>query len=267
MIASLPMYALPDVMAQTEAWWQGLARAFRSEGIAEVPDSLDLGTSRFEHWASPDLLLSQSCGYPLRHDFAGFLRPVATPCYRAEGCAGPSYVSVIAVREDDPAGAMPEFFGRRAAINGWDSHSGMSALRSLAAPYHRGGHFFSEVAVTGSHWASMAAVREGKTDIAAIDCVTYALTSRHAPGRVVGLRILTTSAAVPALPYVTSLTRDDETVRRLRAGIAKAIADPSLGSVRDDLLIADFAVLDSDDYAPIDVMEREATARGYPRID
>jgi ABC-type phosphate/phosphonate transport system substrate-binding protein len=266
MIASLPMYALPQLAAATDAWWQGLARAFRAEGITDVPERLDLTGNRLEHWASPDLLLSQSCGYPLRHDFAGHLRPVATPCYRAPGCTGPTYQSVIVVVETDPATSIEDLFGRRAVINGWDSQSGMSALRAVAAPHHRDGRFFGDVAVTGNHWASMAAVRDGKADIAAIDCVTYELTARHAPDLIRGLRILMASPPVPALPYVTALARDDDTVARLRAGLHRAIADPSLGAVRDDLLIGNFAVLETDDYAPIDEMERWAAEQGYPQI-
>jgi ABC-type phosphate/phosphonate transport system substrate-binding protein len=243
-----------------------LARACRGQGVEDVPDRLDLSGNRLKHWASPNLLLSQSCGYPLRHDFVGHLRPVATPCYRAPGCAGPTYRSVIVVAEGDPATAMSGLAGRRAAINGWDSQSGMSALRAAAAPHHRDGRFFGDVAVTGSHWASMAAIREGRADVAAIDCVTFALTARHAPDLVQGLRILMTSPSVPALPYVTALSRDDDTVTRLRAAIREAVSDPALSAVRDDLLIEDFAILEAADYAPIDVMEREAAAQGYPQI-
>src|SRR6185312_8107473 len=31
-VASLPMYDLPELRAATDAWWKGLARAFRREG-------------------------------------------------------------------------------------------------------------------------------------------------------------------------------------------------------------------------------------------
>ncbi len=266
MIASLPMYVLPQLAAATEAWWQGLARAFRAEGLDDVPEHLDVTGDRFQHWVSPDLLLSQSCGYPLRNEFADYLRPVATPCYRAEGCDGPTYLSHIVVAEDNTAGSIADLYGARAAINGWDSQSGMSALRAVVAPHHRDGKFFSEVVVTGNHRASMAAIREGQADVAAIDCVSYAMAARHAPAHLEGLRILTASPAVPSLPYVTALTRDDETVARLCAGLKSATADASLATVRDDLLIADFAVLEVEDYAPIDLMESRAAERGYPQI-
>ena len=50
MRASLPMYALPGLEAATEAWWAGLAAAFRAEGLAEVPRLLQrLLTELEEH--------------------------------------------------------------------------------------------------------------------------------------------------------------------------------------------------------------------------
>ena len=77
MRASLPMYDLPEVRHATAAWWQGLARAFRAEGIADVPDRLDSVAGLYDHWRLPDLLFSQTCGYPLTHGIAGAVRLVA----------------------------------------------------------------------------------------------------------------------------------------------------------------------------------------------
>ena len=37
----LPMYDPPELHATVDAWWNGLARAFRAEGVAAVPDGLD----------------------------------------------------------------------------------------------------------------------------------------------------------------------------------------------------------------------------------
>ena len=44
-----------------------------------------------------------------------------------------------------------------------------------------GGRFFSRVVTSGSHPASVAAVARGEADVAAIDCVTYALLDRYLP--------------------------------------------------------------------------------------
>src|SRR5215216_8142633 len=71
MVASLPMYDLPEIEQATNTWWRGLAKAFRREGIADVPDNLWRCASFREVWTRDDLLLSQTCGYPLMHELRG----------------------------------------------------------------------------------------------------------------------------------------------------------------------------------------------------
>ena len=73
-IASLPMYDLPELRSATDDWWRALARALRRAGIDEAPDDLARGVPRERAWRSPQLILTQTCGYPLRHRFAGVLR-------------------------------------------------------------------------------------------------------------------------------------------------------------------------------------------------
>src|SRR5262245_50561849 len=131
MTAGLPMYDPPELHAAVDAWWQGLARAFRAEGIPDVPDRLDRGRLAHDLWAVPDLLIAQSCGYPLLRDFAGRLRYVATPRYAAPGCEGVSYCSWIVVAADSDARSIADLRHRRCSINGRDSHSGFNALRAL----------------------------------------------------------------------------------------------------------------------------------------
>ena len=120
MLASLPMYDLPALREATDAWWQALASAFRARGIADVPTSLERSCSRLTHWSSPELLLSQSCGYPLVRGFADHLRLVAVPLYDAPGCQGPRYCSCVMVRETSTATRVADLRGARAAINGRD---------------------------------------------------------------------------------------------------------------------------------------------------
>src|SRR5215475_14223755 len=189
-VASLAMYDLPEVRAATDAWWRGLAAAFRREGIAEVPDRLDRATGHHEVCLRPDLLFAQTCGYPLTHALAGRVALVATPCYAAEGCAGASYCSFIVVAGDNPATAIADLRGARCAVNAPDSQSGYSALRAAVAPHARNGRFFSSVVVSGSHVASLQLVAAGATDVAAIDCVTHALVARYRPAALEGTRVL-----------------------------------------------------------------------------
>jgi hypothetical protein len=67
-IASLPMYDLPEIRTATDQWWKRLADALRQEGIDGVPDALWRGDDYRMPWTHPDLLLSQTCGYPLTHE-------------------------------------------------------------------------------------------------------------------------------------------------------------------------------------------------------
>lgn len=265
-IASLPMYDLPEVNAATDAWWAGLARALAREGVRDVPVNLVRDCDTKTVWRSPDLLFSQTCGYPLMHDFAGQLRVVATPCYDALGCDGPSYRSLIVVRADDPASSLEDLRGRIAVANSPDSQSGYSALRAAVAVVAGAKRFFSKVAISGAHANSLALVASGAADVCAIDCVTQSMLTRHRPEAVANLRVLGDTVAAPGLPYVTRADASDDLLKRLRAGLRAALADPKLAAARDDLLITGVEVLSEDAYDRIIEIEEDARARGYARL-
>jgi len=266
MFATLPMYDLPEARAATAAWWAGLARHLRARGVDGVPYTLSDLPDRSQGWLSPDLILSQTCGYPLTHDLAGKVRYVATPVYDAPGCSGTDYRSALVVRADSPVQALADLRGAVCAVNGTDSHSGYNVLRHAVAPLADGRAFFTRVAVTGSHRNSIAAVAAGEADMAAIDCVTFALISRYAPRDVAKVRVLAYSAPAPGLPYITSAGADDVTVATLRLACRDAVADPALADIRAALFIAGFAVLDDGAYDAMPAMEAAARARGYPQL-
>ena len=254
-VASLPMYDLPVLHGLTDAWWDGLARALRREGVAEVPDRLHRGRCVGEAWGMADLLLSQCCGFDLTHDAARLLRPVATPCYAAEGCEGPFYRSFVVVRQDAKAEDLMDLRGLACVANNLRSHSGWNALRHALAPFAAEAGFFSRVIESGGHANSLECVRKGRADVAAVDCVTHALLQRHDPGAIADLRILARTASAPGLPYVTRAGADDALVARLRAAVFRALEDPALEPVREDLLIAGAEVLPDAAYDRIIEME------------
>ncbi|MGH6905458.1 MAG: phosphate/phosphite/phosphonate ABC transporter substrate-binding protein [Geminicoccaceae bacterium] len=262
--ASLPMYDLPEVRPAEGALWAGLARHLEREGVADVPRGLAHDQPAAALWRRPELLLSQCCGYDLVNEYAGELRPLATPCYLAPGCAGPIYRSIVVVAEDRQAGSLADLLGSVCAINGWDSHSGMSALRALIAPLARQGRFFAEIRVSGAHSASLAMVARGEADVAAIDCVVHALLARHRPAALHGTRPLTATADAPAPPFVTRARAGDDLVRRLRAALIQTFDDPALAAARADLLLAGVEILPLAAYARIKAFERYAARRGYP---
>jgi ABC-type phosphate/phosphonate transport system substrate-binding protein len=258
-IAALPMYDLPEVARATDALWTALAERLSAAGLEEVPDRLQRAADPRQVWASPDLLFAQTCGFPLTHAFAGRLALVATPCYSAAGCEGATYCSRIVVRSDDPRSAFPDFSGAVAAINSEDSHSGCNMLRWRVAREARR-PFFSKVERTGSHLASLDALRSGRADIAAIDCVTFALLGRHRPDAVVGIRILEDTPRAPALPYVTSIGATSEEVALLREGVMEIVRDPALAPVRAELLLAGAEVLPLARYEAIRTLAAEGAA-------
>ena len=109
MIATLSMYDLPELRAATDAWWAGLAKAFRNEGIDPVPEALSRGDID-DPWART--LFGQTCGYPLTHALEGRVRVIATPAYDCPGCDGSDYSSLVVVRKDDPAQTLADLRGR-----------------------------------------------------------------------------------------------------------------------------------------------------------
>jgi ABC-type phosphate/phosphonate transport system substrate-binding protein len=265
-IASLPMYDLPGLRQATDDWWAGLARALTAAGIVGVPRHLERQLGLDEVWRHPGLLISQTCGYPLTHALAGRVRVVATPVYGVEGCGGAAYRSVFLVRDGDPAEALADLRGRRVAINSRTSQSGYNCLRHALAPLAESGPLFAEVVVSGGHGASLAAVRENRADLAAVDGVTYALTARSEPAATAGLRVLALSAAAPGLPYITRADVGEDELTVLRAGLLTAAADPELAAARQALSLTGFEVLPLEAYDVIDEMEAAAISLGYPDI-
>lgn len=263
---SLPMYVLPELDAACDALWAGIARRLRAHGFADVPEHLARGRPVDALWRDPDLLLSQACGYNIVNGYVGHLRPVATPRYAASECRGANYCSVVVVRDDHPAATLDDLRGAVCAVNGPESHSGMNALRALVAPLARDGRFFGAVTETGAHVASLAAVLSGAADVAAIDCVCFALLARHRPQAVEGARVLCRTDSAPGLPFVTRVDADAATVEGLRAALVEALVDPDTAAARDALLLEGIEVLADDAYGAILDFERRAAALGYPAL-
>src|SRR3546814_12838810 len=115
MRASLPMYDLPGLEAATDAWWAGLAAAFRAEGLHQLPERLTLEVGHAALWTAPYLLFSQTCGHPLTHALAGRLTLLATPIYGCPARVGGRYRRQIQVRAGEAAGQLADPKGHRAA--------------------------------------------------------------------------------------------------------------------------------------------------------
>ncbi|WP_422366140.1 phosphate/phosphite/phosphonate ABC transporter substrate-binding protein [Pelagibius sp.] len=264
--ASLPMYDLPALRKETDAWWAALAAAFRAEGLKDVPDSLARSDEPAALWLSSDLLFSQTCGYPLTHSLKGKVTLLMTPVYDLEGCAGGTYYSEILVRRDADFQGLADLRGKRAAVNEAGSQSGYNVLRSAIAPLAKQGRFFAAVEESGSHRNSMAMVASGDADVCAVDCVTYGLLCKAEPEAAVGLRRLVVSASAPALPFITRRDIPEADLQRLRGGLRSAFDDPALADIRAALLLTDVVTRPLGDYAVIEAMETQAVSLGYPTL-
>jgi ABC-type phosphate/phosphonate transport system substrate-binding protein len=250
MIAGLPMYDLPGLQSDHDRLWDNIGARLRAAGVD--------ASSR----------LAQTCGYPLMKQLAGRVRVVATPRYRARGCEGADHRSLIVVRKDDPRGDLERFRGARCALNDAASNTGMNLLRAEIAPLirHAGEAFFAAVTPTGSHAASVEAVADGDADIAAVDCVTYALLERLRPETLVKVRVLAFTARTPCLPLITAALTPPDVVLALQDALDSAAADPTLKPTLDALLIEGFTRLPEAAYSATLHAERIAVTRGYPTL-
>ncbi|WP_299816245.1 PhnD/SsuA/transferrin family substrate-binding protein [uncultured Roseibium sp.] len=264
----LPMYDWPEVRnatADLEAALQTAlveALGLTPSQIAEWPEHLDLG----EAWARPDVLLTQTCGYPLTHALSGKVRLLGAPHYAAPGCDGPRYCSQIVVRRDSPLERLSDLRGARVVFNSPDSQSGMNALRHSVARLADGKTFFSSVTASGGHRASLTAVARKDADVAAIDAVCWDLACRYLPDLATQLRPIDRTASVPGLPLITSLRFSDRQADLIAETVAAIFTAPETRKSRERLGIHGFSRLSVADYAPILSMEREAAGLGYPGL-
>ena len=260
---ALPMYNVSDaVTCGYDLLLDALIGILQRNGWHEPIEKVHAPADLPGFWQRPDLLLSQTCGYPYMTRFQGRVHLLATPCFDFSGCRGADYSSVIVVRADSGIGTLEDARGGVAAVNEMDSNSGMNLLRHAVAPLARDGRFFRDVRISGAHLASLAMLRDGNADIAAIDCITYAYVQQHRPETVEALRILQFTAWTPGLPFIASSTLTDERLRRLHAALSE------LAECHADLLqplhITRFAHCSDADYAKVLRLEREAQSLGYP---
>jgi len=175
---------------------------------------------------------------------------------------------VIIVRQEDPRSRLEQFRGARCALNDEASNTGMNLLRAEIAPLVRraGESFFGAVILTGSHSASVDAVIDDEADIAALDCITYALLQRLSPNLMMGLRVIGFTAQTPGLPLITAVSTSPDVIKILQDALASAADDEDLKPTLDALLIAGFTQVSAAHYRAVLHAEQIAVAQGYPSL-
>ena len=139
-------------------------------------------------------------------------------------------------------------------------------MRDIVVAVVVGGQFFAKAVASGAHVDSLALVRSGQADIAAIDCISYAQFQRYQPEVVEGIRILGRTASAPGTPLVTALGTPPALLALLRQSLHRAMADPALAATRDAMLIGGFEVVETSAYAGMRAQDRRAEALGLLRL-
>ncbi|MDE0693458.1 MAG: PhnD/SsuA/transferrin family substrate-binding protein [Gammaproteobacteria bacterium] len=227
MTVSFPWYDLASVRWANDAIW-------RATGLG---GTLDRTTPVEEQWRADDLVVSQACGLDLFLTDAP-IEPVLAPVFDLD-CEDGCYYSVLVGSRDGVA-----------AVNSLSSRSGFTALHTICEP--------SAMLVTGSHAASLAAVRAGRADMACIDAVTWHILERDQPEATRDVAVLERTCSAPAPPYVV---RKGGEGRAVAHRIAAAMQDVTLKAAREALLLRGVIPVSMDDYAPVRAEYRAVASR------
>lgn len=258
-IAGMSMYTNPGLVAEASAQLTKLVLARLG---CEMQTSLPVDL--MQQWLSPQLLFAQTCGYPLMHSLKGKVKLIATPNYDLPGCQGNHHRSWLVVRKDDCRQSLSEYHDSVAALNGYDSNSGMNLFRNQVAPFSRDGKFFREVLLSGSHVLSLERVAQGEADIACIDVVTFGYLQLYEPGRLQGIRILEATASSPALPLIGAIsTTNDFCMSIIYALNACLKESPELSKI---LALKGFIGASLADYQVVLDYQQRAHDLGYSRL-
>jgi len=264
-VASLGMYDFPWTASANDALWAALGERLRAAGIA-APIGLARRADLHALWRSPGLIFGQTCGFPYIAALRAHVALIATPVYAFAGCRGAAHRSFIVARKQRTRRVLADFAGTRAAVNAMDSNSGMNLFRAAIAPLAGGRTFFAEVRVAGSHEASLEAIGAGEADIAAIDCVSFALLDRGRPELIRNVEIIARTPFSPGLPWIMSADLAKTHLDVVRAALFETLADPALASARETLGLAGAEVLSDDDYRRVARLAQRAIAAGYPTL-
>ncbi len=248
MISSLGMYERAETSAANDRLWAGIRDGLRGQGIA-APEALTRGEGAYwPAWTAPDLVFSQTCGFPLRARLHDHVTLIGTPDYGLPDCPPGHYASVYIARKSDRRTTLAEFAATRFAYNEDMSQSGWAAPATHFAAL---GLVLSPCLQSGGHRLSALAVVENRADFAALDLLSWQMITRWDKWadnlRVIGR----TNPPTPALPFITAKRNDAETFFTVTA---RAIADLSEAD-KDILYLKGLLRLPLADYLAVPIPE------------
>lgn len=117
--------------------------------------------------------------------------------------------------------------GGRLAYNSAESMSGLIALRRDLEAMGSGLGIFSEMIETGGHRASIVAVVEGRADVCAVDCRSWAMAQRF-ESRAAALRVVGWTARRRGLPFIAGRDISDAVAETMRSVLRLRASPPGL---------------------------------------
>ena len=261
MLASLPMFDFDELQSAHDALWSAIADELRLLGI-DAPLMLtrpEVPLSR--HWRHPDLLFSQTCGFPYAAYYRPHLSLIGTFHYALPVDDGPGYYRSLLVARSadrriagDPAATdLRAFSGATVAINNTDSLSGCVSLGVTLLDC--GVDQVGDVIVTGAHADSLREMQVGRVDLAIIDALTFSLLSDIRPSAVEGVTVIGRGPQIPCTPLVTGQA---DLVEPIRAALPVALARVA-PSVLQTLRIRGFVEHTDEHYTPTIPMGERAS--------
>lgn len=202
------------------------------------PDELDF----HRLWLHPALLFAQTCWGPMELGLSKHVQVVGQPSYDAcEGGQGEFYSSALVMRSGEgpevrsPADGralipLDLIHGKRFTFNSLDSMSGIIALTRDLQAAREDLDIFSTRSESGGHRDSIVAVAEGKADVAAIDCGSWALAQRFEPAAQ-AVKVVGWTGRRKGLPFITAATTPEKTVRAMREALAGLAEQPRIQRV------------------------------------
>ena len=263
-VANARMYSVNPAAAS--AWKELFGWLARESGVdlRVIDHAFPLPLA--ELWSRTDLACAFMCGFPYARA-AHRPRAVAAPIPLGTPIPGrPVYATRLVVRADSKFHSLEDTFGGRLGYTVEDSHSGYNALRHHLLPYYRerGTRLYREsIGPLFTPRRVIEALLAGAIDIGPLDSYALDLMLRHQPDLAPQIRIVATTDAAPIPFLVASPACPDDIVSALQAALATVGDDPACADVRDQLCLAAFAPVATDDYRLMTRWDAEARAAGY----
>ena len=151
MIASLGMYDRAETAQANDNLWGLIRDRLRAEGH-QAPDTLTRGSGAYwPAWEAPDLVFSQTCGFPYRARLHGTVTLIGTPDYGVAECPPGHYCSVFVARTDDDRGPLSAYSGAAFAFNDDLSQSGWAAVKKWRL-LPMASQLFTKLKILYWHW-------------------------------------------------------------------------------------------------------------------